>query len=261
MFKRLSRGVAQLQTYNHQLESSVKEALAARKKRLLDHQRLTAALNLPLKRRDGPPTYSVPMIRRKPHITMPTASLTPFKPEPALDDEEYQFILKIIRDMALVMERSPHTFARLQEEQIRDHFLMPLNARYEGGATGETFNGDGKTDILIRHEGQNVFIAECAMWQGDRYLSKKIDQLLGYKSWRDTKTAILLFSKNRDFSAVVAKIPDVMKAHPNFKKELARPDETEFRYLFHHRGDRNREFILTVLAFNVPIAEDGTSGA
>jgi len=41
-----------------------------------------------------------------------------------------------------------------------------LNTHYEGGATGETFNAAGKTDILIRVEDRNVFIGECKWWSG-----------------------------------------------------------------------------------------------
>ena len=36
-----------------------------------------------------------------------------------------------------------------------------LNAQFEGKAAGEVFNGQGKTDILIREGGRNAFIAEC----------------------------------------------------------------------------------------------------
>jgi hypothetical protein len=39
--------------------------------------------------------------------------------------------------------------------------------------------------------------------------------------------------------------------HPNFKKELAKR-ESHFRYLFHQPGDRNREVMLSILAFDVP---------
>ena len=33
------------------------------------------------------------------------------------------------------------------EEEIRNFFLIQLNGHYQGNATGETFNGVGKTDI------------------------------------------------------------------------------------------------------------------
>jgi hypothetical protein len=149
-----------------------------------------------------------------------------------------------------VMERNPYVFASLEEEDLRTHFLVPLNASYD--ATGETFNYEGKTDILIRKDGLNVFIAECALWKGESYLKQKIDQLLGYASWRDTKCAILVFNRNKDFTAVLAKVPKVMASHGNYLRFIERTGETEFRYVFSQREDRQREMFLSVLVFNVP---------
>ena len=59
------------------------------------------------------------------------------------------------------MERSPSAFVTLGEEALRLHFLLALNGHYEGAATGETFNYEGKSDILIRVKGRNIFAAEC----------------------------------------------------------------------------------------------------
>lgn len=117
---------------------------------------------------------------------------------------------------------------------------------------GHDLNYEGKTDILIRSEGRNIFIAECKFWSGPKKLAETIDQLLGYSSWRDTKTAVVVFNRNRDFSKVLAAIPDAVRAHPQFKKDLPGSTETIFRYLFANRDDRNRELYLTVMAFDVP---------
>jgi len=122
--------------------------------------------------------------------------------------------------MVKVMERSPKAFDGLDEEGIRSHFLVQLNGHYEGQATGETFNYQGKTDILIRSGDRNIFIAECKFWGGPQMLTQTIDQLLGYLSWRGSKTAILLFNRNRDFSKVLDSIPETVRAHPNFQKEV-----------------------------------------
>jgi len=65
------------------------------------------------------------------------------------------------------------------EEDLRWQILVMLNSHYEGRATGETFNCQGKTDVLIRDGDRNVFIAECALWKGEAYLTEKIDQILG----------------------------------------------------------------------------------
>ena len=96
------------------------------------------------------------------------------------------------------------------------HFLLFLNGHFQGKATGETFNYEGKTDILIRENDKNVFIAECKFWHGEKVFNETIDQLLGYTSWRDTKTAILIFNKNKDFTSVLKTIDAIAKRHPNF---------------------------------------------
>lgn len=68
----------------------------------------------------------------------------------------------------------------MKEEDIRQQFLVQLNGHYEGQATGETFNYEGKTDILIRNQGKNIFIAECKFWSGAEALLDTITQILSY---------------------------------------------------------------------------------
>jgi len=137
------------------------------------------------------------------------------------------------------------------EEDLRWHFLVQLNGAYKGQAAGETFNFQGKTDILIRVEGKNVFIAECKFWKVEKSLSDTIDQLLSYLSWRDTKTTILVFNRNADFSAVLAKIVEAVPKHPKFKRVLGKQDESMCRYVFVQPNDANREITLTIMAFDI----------
>jgi len=97
---------------------------------------------------------------------MPQVGHKPFVPEPALAEAEYENILGVMKSMVRVMESSPHAFSTMKEEDLRQHFLVQLNGQYQGGATGETFNYEGKTDILIREKERNVFIGECKFWKG-----------------------------------------------------------------------------------------------
>jgi len=247
-----------VQNFNDSLGLFVRQNIAQRKKKLLDDLGLVDALGIPVKRRDSLPlTYAIPTIRKKPIIEMPKVTQGSFRPEPTLSEEEYEYILEVVCNMALVMERSPKTFSKLEEEQIRDHFLMILNSHYEGQATGETFNYGGKTDILMRVEGKNVFISECKFWRGEKEFLKTVDQLLGYTSWRDTKTAILLFNKNQEFSSVLNKITPATQSHECYKRDYSLrssklKNETTFSYVFHQPNDKNRELILTVMAFDIP---------
>ena len=247
-------GAEEVRIFNAGLRQQAKDRLEWRKKKFLDDQGMVAGLGFPIRQRAGTAaTYTAPVTRKKIPITKPAVISGAFKPEPTLEMEHYEHILGVISNMVLVMERSPGSFARLDEEGLRTHILVQLNGHYEGQATGETFNAEGKSDILIRAEGRNIFIAECKFWKGAEGFKKTIDQLLGYAAWRDTKTAIIMFNRNKDTSAVVKQIPDLVKMHPNFKRESAGyKNETGFRFVLHHRDDKNRELTLTVVVFDVP---------
>lgn len=237
----------------NELPSIARQAIESRRQKLLANQSLVSSLGFKIKEReDSPRTYSAPEVRRKVKPTFPQASAAPFKPEPQLSDADYEHILGVIGNMAHVMERSPSAFANIDEEDLRTHFLVQLNGHYEGQATGETFNYQGKTDILIRSDGKNIFIAECKYWSGPKNFLETIEQLLGYSSWRDTKVAVIIFSRNKDFTNVVASIDQTAKEHPNFKRDLGKKSETAFRYVFAHRDDPNRELTVTAMAFHVP---------
>lgn len=239
--------------FNEGIRQLASEQLNRRRQKLLSDQSLVANLGFPLKQRtDGPRTYTAPNVRRRITPTMPPASAAPYEPEPTLSNEDYEHILSVLNNMALVMERSPSAFMEMDEETLRTHFLVQLNGHYEGQATGETFNYEGKTDILIRANGKNIFIAECKNWDGAKKFAETIDQLLGYVSWRDTKTAIIIFNRNRNFSRVLGAIPSAVRSHENFKREVDDNGEGRSRFVFAHRDDRNRELILTVMAFDVP---------
>jgi hypothetical protein len=240
--------------FNSQLEALVTSLVKERKNRLLANAGMTASIGLPMKKREGvPTTYSVPVTRRAPRIEQ-TQTGGAFKPEPAISTEDYQEILRITKNMVRVMELSPRAFHDMGEEDLRWHFLVQLNGAFKGQATGETFNFQGKTDILIRVGDRNVFIAECKFWKGEKSFLETIDQLLSYLSWRDTKTAVLVFNRNASFGAVLAKIAEATPKHSNFKRDLGKSDESSFRYIFAQPNDPNREITLTVLAFDIPTA-------
>lgn len=178
---------------NQQLFQRAKTSIESRRQKLLADRNLVGALGFKMKQRDGNQrTFSAPEVKRKIAPTMPPASSAPYKPEPVLNDDDYEHILSVLDNMAHVMERSPSAFHHMDEEALRTHFLVQLNGHYEGQATGETFNYEGKTDILVRSGDKNIFIAECKFWGGPKKLSETIDQLLGYSSWRDTKTAVII---------------------------------------------------------------------
>jgi hypothetical protein len=81
-------------------------------------------------------------------------------------------------------------------------------------------------NLVFRKDGKNVFIAECKSWKGEKAFGETLDQLLSYLSWRDTKTAVVLFNRNADFSTVLGKIAEIAPRHANFKRDLGESDES-----------------------------------
>ena len=238
--------------WNTQVQMVAEQCVHNRKRRLLEQANMVSALGLPMKRRsDATSSIAVPVVRKNRPVVVPPTPKDAFKPEPELPDSEYEYILTVIDRLSLSIERNPSTFVHMQEEQIRDLILVDLNGHYEGDTTGETFNAQGKTDILIRVDGKNVFIAECKFWEGQKALHAAIDQILGYLTWRDTKAALLIFSKNVGFTDVLAKIARTVPEHPNFKRELRKVSDTHVRYLLRQAGDPARDLYLAVQAFNI----------
>jgi hypothetical protein len=238
---------------NSTLRNLAKQQIDQRRQKLLGDQNLVSGLGFKLKERpDAPKTYVAPSVRRKIKPVLPKASSAPYKPEPVLEMKEYEHVLTTLNNMAHVMERSPSAFVGMDEEALRTHFLVQLNGQYEGNATGETFNYSGKTDILLRVDGKNIFIGECKFWGGPKCLTDTLDQLLGYSSWRDTKVAILIFNTRKNFSAVLDAIVPTIEDHPSHQKTLPPPSETVRRFSISSKSDDSRELTLTVAAFDIP---------
>jgi hypothetical protein len=244
-----------LNTFNRSIESIASQAFDARKQQLLKKNDLMAALGIPIRKStDTSETFSIPAKRTKviPTKTKPQVTEKGYTPEPTLDDSIYQQILKIIHDVGRQFERLPSTYAGKEEEHLRDHMLLILEPNFEGSATGETFNKAGKTDILLRHEGKNVFIAELKFWHGKKAYFDTISQLLSYLTWRDSKAAVVVFVKNKEFSPVLETVKKTTLEHDNCLGFVYGQEEGWFHYRFHINEDRNREVKLSVMLFHLP---------
>lgn len=246
--------------FNEQWPKKARQALRKRQELLNAGRSLAESLNIPLQRRAP---EEVKVLHPAPRSArLETRAATPktsgkVRQEWTLSEDDHGYILSIIEQMILVMERSPRTFALMKEEELRDILLVILNAHFRGQATGETFNFEGKTDILIRHEGRNVFIGECKFWGGAKIFTDTIDQLLRYSSWRDTKAAVVFFNRNKNLTQVLRQIPETVAAHPAHERTLAPVSETHFRFTVKHPSDPERKIAMAVLVFDVPAGDAG----
>lgn len=240
--------------FNNSLRGKIQSIFNSRKQELLKRKNLLSSLKIPIKKVDtGAKTFSIPTPNLRKKITIkPIVKEKGYSPEPTLDDDVYREILNVIHSMGKEFERKPSVYSNKSEEQLRDHFLMLLEPNFEGSATGETFNKKGKTDILLRYDNSNVFIAECKFWKGKVGYLKTIDQLLNYLTWRDSKSAVVIFVKNKELSNVIKIIESETETHSNYLGFVNKEDETWFNFRFHTNGDKNREIKLAIMLYHVP---------
>lgn len=169
----------------------------------------------------------------------------------SLSMDVFENIIKIIQGSADMMERNYKSFNGLGEEQLRDLLLSSLNSHYENRVHAEASNASGHTDIMVKLDDGQMFIAECKVWKGRKYLLDAIDQLFSYSSWKDAKTAIIIFNRSGNHSNILGKISSIMTSHPKFKSEIKREDK-EFRYTMEHPEDKKKDMLLSILIFNIP---------
>lgn len=237
--------------FNSRLEDFVRQTVSGRKSQLLARLNVTGSLGMPLQP-GVPQTFAVPIVPKK-LVVKPSAPATTSPPDPTLDNETYQDILSIIHGLGVAMERHPSTYGGKHEQDLRDALLATLSTHYPS-TTGETFNRKGRTDILVRHQDSNVFVAECKFWGGLKALHTTIDQLLSYLTWRDSKAALICFVQNTQLGPVLQVITAGAPQHPCFIRVESTRGESWMQCQFRLPSDPSRNVHLTILSFHFPPA-------
>lgn len=241
---------------NAQLEPLIRKAIQDRRDRLEKQNGLVAMLGIPLKRKDGVPEISPIQLEKKLIHPLPPPPKSGFQPEPGIIEVDYENILANIRHIGNTFEATSATYAVHNEEELRDFFLASLNGYYGGRATGETFRKTGKTDIRIEDQNRSAFIAECKIWSGPKTVNEAVNQLLGYLTWRDCKSALIIFNKhNAKFSELIEKTPAIIRGHPRLYKELGEKGKGEWRYILTTQDDDARRITVHVFIFDLYVAK------
>jgi len=228
--------------FHSDLRTRARQIFDKRKAELKKKAELRAALRVPIRRNAAPSTFAVPVRSPKRIVPRPTVAGEAYRIDPTLDATLYQEILQLLHDFGKQLERLPDTYKNKDEETLRDHFLLVLQPHFglDGSATGETFNAAGKTDILIRYQNQNLFVAEFKFWRGQKQHLDTIDQLLSYLTWRDSKTAIVYFVDGKEIVPPLKAIEDHTPEHPCYVALQHRNEQSWFIYEFNLRGDREK---------------------
>ncbi len=250
--KHLSLQREMIEQHNRRLPEVVRQHVERRKRNLDVHAELDEILGIPLAQTPhAPPVTPIP-VQRKLVKPLPPIPSTPLEKRFQIEEETYQHILDILRHEGRSFERTPGTFAKLDEEELRDMILSHLNTHYQGRATGETFRKHGKTDINIEHEDRSAFVAECKNWSGPQTLHECVDQIIGYLTWRDVKAAIVIFNKDRaGFSDILEKVEPKLSEHPLFAGFEFPERDGEWACRFKHQDDPGIVMRIRVFIFNL----------
>jgi hypothetical protein len=240
-----------------QLKQYASGQLAVRKEELNRFSQAIVGLGIPVTKKDDvPKTFAIPTakITKKIEVSdivrakMPASK--PSLPDPTLAESIYNDILETIHGVGKVIERLPNIYKDRDENSLRDLLLLYLEPRYTSAA-GEVFNSKGKTDILIRYDNSNAFIAELKFWEGQKHFSETIDQLFGYLTWRDSKTALVIFCKNKDFSSVLADVKQLLENHERLVDIVTVHDDSWLKCKLRFPDDTTKEVFLSVLLFHL----------
>jgi hypothetical protein len=186
---------------NEKLKNNLSQFIESRKQKLdSDKSRindLVKLINIPLERKAGEIAKKI-QVERKPFIK---------KIKPKTADEDYKLdrnkvvdIIKLINNQCLQFEKTPKTYESFDEPNLRDLILSNLNSIFEGQATGETFNNNGKTDIYLNIDKGNILVSECKIYGGPKLYHETINQILNYLTWRQNYGIMISFCKNKSFS-------------------------------------------------------------
>jgi Holliday junction resolvase len=233
---------------NQKFLNDIKEIIYQRKTKLnVDQEKiksLVQKIKIPLKQKVVPNETKVHIDAKK--------FVQLVKPKPRLPEEYFlnesilKEILEYVDNQCKSFEKTPSSYKQLGEEQLRDIILSALNAIFEGDATSETFIKKGKTDIHLKIKKGEILVFECKIWRGEKLYLETIDQLIGYVTWRQNYGVLIIFCKNKDFSKILAQLPNIIQNHKlyvrgykklsntHFVSEHSLPEDTEKIIKIHH---------------------------
>ncbi len=247
----LGFSVSDINKYNAELKKRLGERLEKRKLEISKREALSFSLGIPVKNpADAPKTWDIPSPITAKRIAPEQPSQE--KPNPTLSKEDYGKILKTVHDWGKQMESLPSTYSGKDEPALRDTLLMILQSHTTASATGESYNKSGKTDILLKFENANIFVAECKIWSGQSEMQKAITQLLNYLTWRDTKTALIFFVKDQIIKKTISTAKESAPSHPCYLGLIQEVADSWIEYKFKLTPESDQDVYITFLFFHLP---------
>lgn len=236
--------------YNMSLRQSAIDLLQKRRDKANDFVSISKAMNIPMKMSKNAPSISPIPLKRTVRKPVSKPSFKKSDPEYCISDQDYNNILNIIHSTCSSMEATARTFIKNDEEELRDFIIATLGTHYENAVSGETFRKIGKTDIQVIFDNKAAFIGECKIWHGVKKFGDAVNQLFGYSTWKDSKTALIVFNKeNKDFTAIRSSIEKWI--NENTKRYSIRNGNMWECVIYRH--DTNSDVKMTIALYDITI--------
>lgn len=249
MVEEIKQGLAyannDVRSFNSSLKDMAVKLLEEKRKKVESFFDIAKMLEVPVEKTAYAKAY-IP-IKRK---IVPTAKQYESTDYYGIYDANYNDILTTIKHSLSTYERTPASYRTLQEEDLRNTLLATLNATYEGNATGETFRNKGKTDICIEWKNRAAFVAECKVWTGPKAVERAVNQLDGYLTWRDCKTALIYFVRRKDFMQTLEAAEKALRSI-EYMRSVSAVDKNEFECLFTSKSNLGQTIKMRVMLFNL----------
>lgn len=108
-----------------------------------------------------------------------------------------------------------------------------------------------RSPINRSNDGINLFVAECKHWIGPSDFHDAIDQLFGrYLTVRDSKVALIIFVKNKNFNNTLDTIKKEVVNHKFYRSFVGKREESSFSYIFHFEDNPGHEIFLEIMLFH-----------
>lgn len=130
-----------------------------------------------------------------------------------------QKILQTIHDFCFYTRQHSKALGRLQEEQIRDLYLVILKVLFTS-AEGEAFHYDGKLDFKVTNPENKyeIVIGEFKWWDGDNTFAEAFQQAVRkHATGQESEIYIVMLNKRKDVSSVMSKIESITKKQPEYQ--------------------------------------------
>ena len=231
--------------YNMSLKKQALQLLEEKKRKVESFFSVANMFEVPVKKSAYVETH-VPLQRK----IVPIAHEYKKEDIYSISDANYADILATIKHMGSTYERTPKSYEAMKEEDLRNTLLAALNGTYLGGAVGEAFRNNGKTDICIEEKNRAAFVAECKMWTGQKAIADALKQLDSYLTWRDCKTALIYFVRKKDFLAILQTAEEALRAIPEMR-QVQVLDKNEFKCCMISAQNPGQQIQVRVMLFNI----------